>query len=42
MTGAAWLRTREDDVTRYIEASGIQAGRLEHLSPPVKGGDTDV
>jgi hypothetical protein len=42
MTAAARLSAREGDVTRYVEASRIQPGQLEHLSPPVKGGDTDV
>jgi len=36
------IRLKNDDVTRYIEACRIRPGQLEHLYPPVKGGDTDA
>jgi len=36
------IRLKEDDVTRYIENCRIQPGQLEHLYPPLKGGDTDA
>jgi excisionase family DNA binding protein len=36
------IRLKEDDVSRYIESCRIRPGQLEHLYPPLKGGDTDV
>jgi hypothetical protein len=42
MTGAAWLSSTEDDVTRSVAACRIQPGQLEQLNPPAKGGDTDA
>jgi excisionase family DNA binding protein len=36
------IRLKEDDVNRYIESCRIQPGQLEHLYPPLKGGDTDA
>ena len=36
------IRLKEDDVNHYIEACRIQPGQLEHLYPPLKGGDTDA
>jgi excisionase family DNA binding protein len=34
------IRLRQEDVSRYIETCRIQPGQLEHLYPPLKGGDT--
>jgi excisionase family DNA binding protein len=36
------IRLKEDDVSRYIESCRIRPGQLEHLYPPLKGGDTDA
>jgi excisionase family DNA binding protein len=36
------IRLKEDDVNHYIETCRIQPGQLEHLYPPLKGGDTDA
>ena len=35
------IRLKGDDVARYIESCRIRPGQLEHLYPPLKGGDTD-
>ena len=36
------IRLKDDDVTRYIETCRIKPGQLEHLYPPLKGGDIDA
>jgi excisionase family DNA binding protein len=36
------IRLKEDDVTAYITSCRIQPGQLEHLYPPLKGGDTNA
>jgi excisionase family DNA binding protein len=33
------IRLKDEDVTRYIESCRIEPGQLEHLYPPLKGGD---
>ncbi len=36
------IRLKDEDVTRYIESCRIEPGQLEHLYPPLKGGDADA
>jgi excisionase family DNA binding protein len=36
------IRIKQEDVDHYIETCRIQPGQLEHLYPPLKGGDTDA
>jgi excisionase family DNA binding protein len=33
------IRLKEQDVDRFIEACRIQPGQLEHLYPPLRGGE---
>ncbi len=35
------IRLKEQDVDRFIEACRIQPGQLEHLYPPLRGGEPD-
>jgi excisionase family DNA binding protein len=36
------IRLREEDVDHYMESCRIQPGELEHLYPPLKGGDAEA
>jgi excisionase family DNA binding protein len=36
------IRLKETDVDRYVESCRIQPGQLEHLYPPLKGGDAEA
>jgi excisionase family DNA binding protein len=36
------IRLKEEDVTRYVESCRIRPGELEHLYPPLKGGDVEA
>jgi excisionase family DNA binding protein len=36
------IRLKQADVDRYVESCRIQPGQLEHLYPPLKGGDAEA